>query len=125
MTTRELPEGTITLTDGTHLRQRIDAGLYVHAGARAWQSKNGLRVIAGLEPYLDGRFGLLLHVSLSRAERLPGWKEVKLIKDAFFGDDGEAMIVLPKAADYVNVHPHTHHLWQMPEPWTDVGEVVR
>ncbi len=94
---------------------------HIPGAPRAWQTKSGLRIIAGDEPYLNAAYGNLRHVSFSRSDRLPGWKEVKLVKDTFFGDDAEAMIVLPKKRDYTNVHQFTHHLWQMPEPWTDEG----
>lgn len=97
----------------------VPGGLF--PGTRGWVSRSGLRILAADEPYLDGRFGNLRHVSFSRPNYLPGWRDVRLVKDTFYGDEAEAMLVLPKAADYTNVHPYCHHLWQMPEPWTDAG----
>jgi hypothetical protein len=77
-----------------------------------------LRVIAGMEPYLaDGVFRL--HVSFSHLDRLPDWETIKQVKEAFFGDEVEAVVVLPKAKHYVNRHPFTHHLWESPEEWND------
>lgn len=113
-----LPEGRVWLADRRVLTPLPDATRGLPPGARAWQTDDGLRVIAGLEPYLDGRYGALLHVSFSRRNRLPEWREVRLVKDAFFGPDISAMVVLPQQRDYTNVHPFCHHIWQMPEPWS-------
>ena len=85
------------------------------AMARAWQSPDGMGVIAGIEP--TNRHGTRLHVSVSFAHRLPTWSEMKTVKDAFFGPDRDAMIVLPRERHYVNVHKHCHHLWEIPEDW--------
>lgn len=87
----------------------------------AWVARGGLRIIAADEPYLDGRFGNLRHVSFSRPTSIPNWRDIRLVKDTFYGDEAEAMLVLPKASDYINIHKYTHHLWQIPEPWTDAG----
>lgn len=87
----------------------------------AFVARGGLRIIAADEPYLDGRFGNLRHVSFSRPSIPPARQDVRLVKDTFYGDDAEAMLVLPKASEYINIHPYTHHLWQIPEPWTDAG----
>jgi hypothetical protein len=108
------------LSDGRRLyplRQAV-VSAFVPGAPRAWQTKDGLRIIAGMEPYLDGRYGDLLHVSFSREHRLPGWKEVKIVKETFYGDELEAMLVLPQKKDYTNIHYFTHHLWQMPEAWS-------
>jgi hypothetical protein len=51
-----------------------------------------------------------LHVSVSYPDRLPGWEALKDAKAAFIGDV-LAVQVMPKTADYVNVHPYALHLW--------------
>lgn len=97
---------------------------FMVGGSRAWTARGGLRIIAADEPYLDGRFGDLRHISFSRPNTLPTWRDVRLVKDTFYGDEAEAMLVLPRARDYTNLHPYTHHLWQIPEPWADTGPIV-
>jgi hypothetical protein len=75
----------------------------------------GLRVIVSHD-YTD-KWGVMLHASLSLPNRLPNWDEVRAVKDAVFGEQVDVMMVLPKAADYVNHHEYTFHLWQTPEHW--------
>jgi hypothetical protein len=77
---------------------------------------NDLRVIVGMEPYLRDKVPRL-HVSFSHADRTPEWETIKRVKDAFFGDEVEAAVILPKKRHYVNAHPHTHHLWETPDEW--------
>lgn len=61
--------------------------------------------------------GDLLHVSLIYPNRLPSWEDLRQVKDAFFGDDLDAMMVIPKAEDYINVHQYCFHIWQTPRTW--------
>lgn len=119
-------ERITALVDGDALyRIEIPESLRPHLPMHlAFVARGGLRIIAADEPYLDGRFGNLRHVSFSRPSILPSWRDVRLVKDTFYGDDAEAMLILPKAADYINIHPYTHHLWQIPEPWTDAGPIL-
>ena len=77
-----------------------------------------IRVIVAMEPYLADKVPRL-HVSFSHPDRLPDWETIKQIKDAFYGDEVEAVVVLPKRKHYVNRHPYTHHLWESPEAWSD------
>ena len=74
----------------------------------------GLKVLASVErtPH-----GTLLHVSTSYDNRDPDWYEIRAIREAFFPLDLDAMMVLPRAEDYVNIHHHTFHLWQTPSEW--------
>jgi len=66
-----------------------------------------LRVIVSVEQHSDGRW---LHVSISRADRLPSWDELKRVKADFMGDRW-AVQFLPPASHYVNEHPNCLHLW--------------
>lgn len=63
------------------------------------------------------KWGNLLHVSVSLPDRLPGWPLLKAIREAFYGDDIDVMMVLPRRADYVNVHEFCMQFWQTPEAW--------
>lgn len=106
----EMPEGDIRLMDGRLLKE-----VYILPAGRTWQTQSGLRVIASLDN--TEVHGVLLHVSLSRNDRLPDWHEIRCIKEAFFGDDIDAMMVLPKKIDYVNQHQYCFHLWETPVTW--------
>lgn len=85
------------------------------------RNRRGLLVLATLdrpeEHIIPGGAHHLLHVSLSYPEHLPAWWEVAAVKDAIFGPQVDAMMVLPRAADYVNIHPFALQLWQMPTVW--------
>lgn len=74
-----------------------------------FQSKDGLRVVVSCDDELDGKFWL--HVSVSRADRLPSWGDLTEVKDAFIGRDKLAVQVLPRKADYVNCHEFCLHLF--------------
>ena len=69
----------------------------------------GLRVIASLAWEEDLK--RWLHVSVSHAQRLPTWEELRAVKAAFVGPDRAALQVFPRADEYVNHHPYTLHLW--------------
>jgi len=95
-------------------------------GGMAWRCTNGLLVIASAKLESDGRSWL--HVSMSRANRLPYWKDLQYVKDLFVGRDRKAVQVFPPAAEHVNIHPYCLHLWScldedpLPDFRTD-GEV--
>jgi hypothetical protein len=40
-----------------------------------------------------------------------------LVRQAFFPPDRDVMQVFPRTGEYVNVHPFTLHLFQMPGIW--------
>lgn len=85
---------------------------------RAGLRGKGLRVIATLDqPPECHSPHPLLHVSLSLPDSLPSWRQIRLVKDALFGPDVDAMMVLPREADYVNIHRFTWQLWQIPVVW--------
>ena len=52
-----------------------------------------------------------LHVSCSRKDKFPKWKELKEVKELFIGKDRRAVQVFPKKSEYVNIHPNCLHLW--------------
>lgn len=119
----QLPARQVQLPRGGRLllrRPDLDGGVAnLGVGALVYADiQSDLRVIAAMEPYLADRVPRL-HVSFSHPDRLPDWETIKQVKDAFFGKDVEAVIVLPKAKHYVNRHPYTHHLWESPEAWSD------
>jgi hypothetical protein len=60
--------------------------------------------------------GTLIHTSIALDDEDPSWETIKALKEVVFGDI-DVMMVLPKQENYVNVHKHAFHLWQMPVPW--------
>ena len=77
-------------------------------GLEGYES-GGLRVLLSVDRMDDGQ--RWLHVSLSRARSLPTWEDMKLVKDIFVGRNHEAVQVLPRDDDYVNLMPYCLHLW--------------
>ena len=77
-------------------------------GATYTHRKLKLHVMFSVAKEKDGK--RWIHVSASYRGRIPGWHELKLVKHAFL-KDREALIKFPRESEYVNLHPHTLHLW--------------
>ncbi len=75
----------------------------------AFKRTDGLAVVASASAELDSR--RWLHVSCSRARRLPSWDDLAEAKSIFVGADRYAYSVLPPKSKYVNIHPFCLHLW--------------
>lgn len=73
---------------------------------------NGLQVIVTAEIREDREW---LHVSFSRANKLPDYKDIQMVKRDFIGEDKKAIMVFPEKEYYVNTHPYCLHLWYSPE----------
>jgi hypothetical protein len=99
----------LQLADGRRLKYHSPM-----SGGCAYQCRDGMVVIATYDP---SPHGLLLHVSVSYADRDPRWKDLKLLRQAFFPDDVDVIQVLPRAGEFVNLHTHAFHLYQAPETW--------
>lgn len=85
------------------------------SGMAAFRGPNGLHVIVTIDNTF--KFGALLHTSISHHKRDPYWHEIKAMREAFFPPDVDAMIMLPRASDYVNLHEHAFHVVQCPTEW--------
>lgn len=122
----KLPKGDIKLGDGRVLRRIIGYdlskvktnettrnGFLASAGWR--HAPSDFVVSAGIED--TGRWGPLLHVSMSYSDHDPSWEEIKAVRYAFFPRDMDVAMMLPRDGDYVNIHPHCFHLWQCPQEW--------
>lgn len=122
-----LPEGDVGLGNGTVLRcvqrpfmvgpRTKDGAVWDERPGRDGDRRKGLRVIATLDLPSGHGDQWLLHVSLSLPGSYPSWRQIKLVKAAFYGPDVDACMVLPMEADFVNVHPNTFQLWQLPRVW--------
>jgi hypothetical protein len=124
-----LPRGDLPLGDGRVLRPIIGYDVRKITGSvmneetrksilesAGWRhGPTGLLVTASVDN--TPRWGALIHVAMSHPHIDPSWEEIKLVKDAFFPSDMDAAMILPKKADYVNVHSHCFHLWQLPQEW--------
>lgn len=105
---RTLP-AEVRLADGRVLTQAMPVAL-----GYGYRALDGMVVVAS---YDATPHGLLLHVSVSYRVRDPRWKDIRLVRDAFFPPDVDVIQVLPRAGEYVNVHRHAFHLFQAPGEW--------
>lgn len=89
----------------------------------ACQDRTGLRVIASTADMEDGRDWL--HVSLSRADRLPSYADLKYVKEVFIAKDKWAAQLFPPVNEHVNIHQFCLHLWVPLTgslPWPNFGK---
>lgn len=77
--------------------------------AAVYMTLDGLVVIVSAAVELDGL--RWLHMSCSRADKLPSWLDLRSVKDLFVGVDKVAIQVLPKQEEFVNIHPRVLHLF--------------
>ncbi len=52
------------------------------------------------------------HVSISRVDRIPTWREMEQTKRLFFRDNETAMQLHVPPVDHINNNPHVLHLWR-------------
>jgi hypothetical protein len=52
------------------------------------------------------------HVSISRRNRTPTWREMEWVKHMFFDEHEVAMQLHVPRAQHINVHPYCLHLWR-------------
>jgi hypothetical protein len=60
----------------------------------------------------DGWEHVSVHADRRGQARTPTWAEMTLVKDLFWDADDAVMQLHPPRASYVNLHPHTLHLWR-------------
>ena len=68
---------------------------------------NGARIVLTEEP--SG-----WHLSISRVDRDPTWDEIATARYRILPEVNNMAMHLPALADYVNLHPHTFHLYEDP-----------
>jgi hypothetical protein len=107
--------GWLRLVGGRSEQAPFDSWAGPLYGSAAYDGPNGLHVIVTIDS--TPRFGPLLHCSISHHKRDPFWHEIKAMREVFIPTNIDAMMMLPKAADYVNLHPHTFHVVQCPSAW--------
>ncbi len=95
----------------THLPPPMWKKLVEGADGRMWSLPN--RTMTLIESVAIEDDGLVWHhVSIARRDRTPTWEELAAAKDVFMGNDVEAYVVFPVAAEYVNAIPHCLHVWR-------------
>lgn len=114
-----IPEGDIPLPSiGATLRYMgcHAMGPDVPAG-HIWVARaRKLNVIASSDFHERHGFALL-HVSLSHPRSLPDWAEVLAVREAFYPEDVDVAMILPRREDYISVHDYAFHLQQLPAEW--------
>ena len=51
-----------------------------------------------------------LHASIAHPSRYPTWDEILAVRDWFFMDETEAVMVLARKSEYVNAHNFCFHI---------------
>lgn len=55
----------------------------------------------------------LHHISISTANALPSYNEMKKVRYMFCPDDIYMAEIFPPTSEFVNLHPFTRHLYQI------------
>ncbi len=84
-------------------------------GAVAYKGQHGIQVIESTDN--TPKWGNLKHVSISKIDKYPSWDEILSVKLELFGDRKDAVMIIPKRENYVNIHNNCFHLWEAPESW--------
>jgi hypothetical protein len=83
------------------VQEKLDGYSYV--------SIDGMVIIQSWEIASDGN--LWIHTSFSRKNRIPEYKDMKRIREAFIGPDKPAYMVFPMEQNHVNIHPFCLHFF--------------
>lgn len=78
---------------------------------KAFQRRDGLRVLCSVEIQKQRGACRWLHVSASRQHRIPSYQDMIEVKALFVGPEMKAIQVFPKQSEHVNTNPHVLHLW--------------
>jgi hypothetical protein len=68
----------------------------------------GLTIMASVGIWDDQAW---YHVSCARRDRSPDYKDLKMLKDVWFGANRWAIQLFPEAEKHVNTHKNCLHLW--------------
>ena len=105
------------IEDKEHAHAVEESSQGIMTETQSFLSPDGLSVIKSVD--VGGKFGPILHVSCARKMNKPTWNEVEALKNLFFGEEGEAMIILPPKSNPIGFHPYCIHIWQLPEGWRE------
>jgi len=125
---------------GTYSRSRVTQGLgqlqrvqvpgpvgSLPGPHQAYRSQSGCGILLGLEPARAAPPGIWLpegatdlwHLSISHPDRYPTWDEVADARYELVPDQVTMAMLLPPKADYLNLHQHCFHLWQIDDRRVD------
>lgn len=79
---------------------------------RVYFAENGIKILHGKENH-DGKWWD--HVSISAANRMPTFEELKDIKNILIGRDKKAIQIFPNEKEYINLHPYFLHIFHSDE----------
>lgn len=72
---------------------------------------NGLKVIVSDSDYPCAPGVEWRHVSFSRANRIPNYSDMQLVKKHFVGEKHKAVMVFPPRTEHVNLMQYCLHFW--------------
>lgn len=84
----------------------------------------GLRCILSIDAKHPETGELIDHLSVSRADRIPGYEEFRDLRYAIFPGDVVVVQIFPPREYYVNHHPHCLHLWWFKSRHKGVGALI-
>jgi hypothetical protein len=84
-----------------------DVARLVEPGTRRFRYRE-CTVLVSRDPHL-GKW----HLSISHVERDPTWDEIAGARYALIPDEAYMVQVLPPRAEYLNLHEHCFHLWEV------------
>jgi hypothetical protein len=73
---------------------------------RAFITDTGCSVLVAVE---SGRW----HLSIAHPDRYPTWDEIREARYALVPNHVTMAMLLPPRQEYVNIHPHCFHLWEV------------
>jgi hypothetical protein len=73
-----------------------------------YQDKNGLTIIISGEIHESKKW---IHVSFSRKNRMPEYRDMERIKKHFIGEHERAVMIFPEKENHVNIMNYALHLY--------------
>lgn len=77
--------------------------------------------VMGARAYRTGELSVFVaheggywHLSIAHPRRNPTWQELHDCRYDLIPDDVYMALILPPRAEYVNIHKHAFHLWEVP-----------
>jgi hypothetical protein len=78
--------------------------------------RGAVRAIVSRDPNMKhGVIVLRWHISVSKHDDYPSWDEIKDARYALIPDECYMAQILPPKSEYVNLHPNTFHLYEIPK----------
>jgi hypothetical protein len=75
--------------------------------------EGSLRTFKRGDLYIMVAWGGRWHLSISCDERDPTWEEIRDARYALLPDKSTMALFLPPKSEYVNLHEHCYHMWEV------------